>query len=170
MDERPSATADLLSAVFWMFFGGAIVYGAWTMDRLEYMNINPYTVPGLVPGILGVCIAFMGALLLIRAVRAGAPRLGDIVAERPGRRVEIVRVLVAAGLCLVYAAGFVGHGLPFWLVTAGFVTAFIFVFQFPARRADDTLLRGLFVALLCGAATAAAVTLVFQEIFLVRLP
>jgi diaminopimelate epimerase len=44
------------------------------------------------------------------------------------------------------------------------------IFQWPERRRNGTLARGALIALACGAGTAAAVTAVFQEIFLVRLP
>ena len=65
----------------------------------------------------------------------------------------------------------VGHGLPFWLATGVFVAAFIFGFD----RARQTALgrstaRQLMLAAICGAVTSAVVTLVFQDIFYVRLP
>ena len=56
----------------WIVFGIAIAIGSWNMDRLESQNINPYTVPGLVPGLLGLAMVFFGALMALRAWRAGA--------------------------------------------------------------------------------------------------
>ena len=44
--QQPSPRADLVSGLGWIALGGAIVYGSWTMDRLENLNINPYTAPG----------------------------------------------------------------------------------------------------------------------------
>ncbi len=61
-------------------------------------------------------------------------------------------------------------GLPFWLGTALFVTAFVFVFQYTGRKAAGTVLRGFLVALACGVITAVLVTLVFEQLFYVRLP
>ena len=37
-------------------FGAAIVYGSWTMDRLESLKIPLSTAPGVVPGVLGIGI------------------------------------------------------------------------------------------------------------------
>jgi putative tricarboxylic transport membrane protein len=60
--------------------------------------------------------------------------------------------------------------MPFWLAAAVFVSAFIIIFEWrpglsPAQRA-----RSFVAPVLIAAATGVAVTLVFQQIFLVRLP
>jgi hypothetical protein len=60
--------------------------------------------------------------------------------------------------------------VPFWLATALFVFVAIAALRWGERRARGELGRGLLVAALCAAGTAASVTLVFQELFLVRLP
>lgn len=166
MEEKPSARADLVWSLIWMAFGVAVLYGAWTMDRLEKLHINPYTVPGLVPGILGVGLVVLGGLLLLRSLRA--PRVtGEAATTRP---LVTPRLLLALALCLTYGLILVGRGMPFWLATFLFVATAIFAFQWPERRSRGEIGRGAVLALICGAATAAAVTIVFQEIFLVRLP
>jgi hypothetical protein len=167
MDQRPSALADLLWSLVWIVLGAAIVYGSWTMDRLEVMHINPYTAPGLVPGILGGSLVIMGFLLMLRSVRAGALQLAGGL---PQPQLDLRRLGTAFLLCVGYAAGLVGHGLPFWAATTLFVTASIMIFQWPERRRSGTLAKGALIAVACGAGTAAAVTAVFQEVFLVRLP
>ena len=70
----------------------------------------------------------------------------------------------------VYALLLVGRGLPFWFGTALFVTAFVFLFQYAHRKAAGRLFRGVIVALACGVLTALIVTLVFEQLFYVRLP
>jgi len=163
MTERPSTRADLVWSLIWIVFGAAVFYGAWTMDRLQALHINPYTAPGLVPGALGVGIIVLGVVLLIRSLRAGG---------EGGTGIQLItpRLLLAAGLCIAYAVGLVGRGLPFWLTTTLFVFVSIAAFRWPEHRANGTVGRGLVTALLCAAGTAAGVTLIFQEIFLVRLP
>lgn len=162
-DAKPTPAADLAWSVAWIAFGGAVLYGAWTMDRLEKQNINPYTAPGLVPGLLGAGLVFMGLLLMLRSLRA--PKV-----QRSAPAGDLGRLGIALALCLAYGLGLVGRGVPFWLATFLFVFAAIAVLQWPERRAAGTVARGLGVAALCAAGTAAGVTLVFQEIFLVRLP
>ena len=78
--------------------------------------------------------------------------------------------VLAAAMFFVYALALVGHGLPFWPGTALFVGAYVFVFQYPARKAEGRVVRGAVVAIACGALTAAIVTLVFEQLFYVRLP
>lgn len=164
--ERPSPRADLWSAVFWIVLGGAIVVGSWRMDRLAHMNAPPYTVPGLVPGLLGAVIALLGVMLGVRAVRlGGASRAGSAPADADGWR----RVVVVLVLCLGYAVGLVGHA-PFWLGTFLFVSLFVLVFEYPQRKASGQVARGVLMATVYGAATSAVVSLAFTKVFLVRLP
>ena len=124
MEDKPSAAADLAWSLAWIAFGAALVYGSWTMDRLESMHINPYTAPGLVPGMLGGGIVLMGLLLLVRSVRAGgfkARRQGNDASDHD-------RLALAAVLCLGYGVGLVGHGIPFWAATFAFVFVSIALF------------------------------------------
>ena len=46
----------------------------------------------------------------------------------------------------------------------------MFVFQYTERKAKGRAIRGFVVALACGVLTAASVTLVFEQLFYVRLP
>ena len=163
-----SPRADLVSALVWMLFGGAIAVGAWRMDRLEHLHINRYEIPGLVPGLLGSAVLLLGAVLAVRAIRAGAlaPLARGTGPRRGGSR--MVAVLLAM---LAYPLVLVGHGLPFWAVTAVFVTGFIFFFDRERQSAlGRSTARQLLLAAVCGVVTSAVVTLAFQDIFYVRLP
>src|ERR1700712_586160 len=64
-----SLRSDFLSALGWMALGIAILIGSVTMDRLEKQDINPYTIPGLLPGLLGIAMTILGALLAARSWR-----------------------------------------------------------------------------------------------------
>jgi hypothetical protein len=163
-DERPSRRADLWSAAFWIALGGAIVVASWRMDRLAHINAPVYTVPGLVPGLLGAVIALLGVLLGVRAARQGAGGASGGIDADGWRRVALV-----LALCLGYAVGLVGHA-PFWLGTFLFVSLFLLIFEYPQRRARGQVRRGVVLALVYGAATSAVVSLVFEKVFLVRLP
>jgi hypothetical protein len=160
--ERPSARTDLAWSALWTLLGGAIVAESVRMDRLEHLNVNPYTVPGLVPGLLGAVIALLGAALALRSLlRRDAPAARGAPALR--------RLALGTALFLAYALGLVSR-VPFWLATLVFVSGFIFVFERPERRTRSALARGFVLALAIGAGTAAAVTYLFQGVFLVQLP
>jgi hypothetical protein len=166
-DNKPSPFADLISGGVWLALAIAIMVVSWKMDRLAHLQVTIYTAPGLVPGLLGLAIAIMGVLLILRSVRAGAIAQIHRPAFSPR---ENWRLLVALALCLAFALGLLGSGLPFWLATAIFIAAFVFVFQFEDRKAAGTLLRGAAFAAVFGLICGGAIHYVFQELFLVRLP
>lgn len=166
-DKKPSPFADLISGSVWLALAIAIMIGSWTMDRLVHLKVPVYTAPGVVPGFLGLALAIMGALLIVRAVRAGALTHSAIPTFRTR---EHWRLLTALLLCFAYPLCLLGSGLPFWLATAIFVAAFVFVFQFEDRKATGTLLRGAAFAALFGLICGSTVHYIFQELFLVRLP
>ena len=58
--------AERIGGLIWVVFGAAVVYGSWTMDRLESLNIPLATAPGVVPGLLGIGIIIFGLVLLVR--------------------------------------------------------------------------------------------------------
>jgi hypothetical protein len=76
------------------------------------------------------------------------------------------------GLCLTFGVVLVGHGLPFWLAAAIFVTVAILSLQAKQRRSSGQKLslRMIITAAAVGVGAGLAITAVFQELFLVRLP
>jgi putative tricarboxylic transport membrane protein len=158
-EEKPSARVDLAAAAVWLALAVAILVGAWTMDRLERLGAKLYSAPALVPGLLGLVLLVLGVLLALRAVREGALRDASI---NRSLRLGWGGTAPVLALCLGYALGLVGR-VPFWLATFLFVTAFIAVFEYPARRR-------MALAPVYGAVTSLAVTWLFESVFLVRLP
>ncbi len=167
--QRPAARADLYSGVCWIVFGGAVVAGSWNMDRLERLGVSFYTAPGLVPGILGLLMILCGAALAIRALREGALEAD----QRPPVLLE-AGTLRRAGVTLLLTLGFalvlVGHGLPFPVAAAIYLFFQIAILQYPERKANNQLGRGLLVAALVAVGAAAVISALFQLVFLVRLP
>jgi hypothetical protein len=139
------------------------------MPRFERLAINPYTVPGIVPGLIGAVIAALGAILLVRSWRRGGWRLGGgdargVLTGEPARRLYLGLVLT-----LGYAAGLVGT-VPFWLATGLFVFLFITLFEWPAAAGTGERPRRVAAAAVQAVLVTVAVTAVFQYVFLVRLP
>ena len=167
---RAAAAAALRDAIGWTLFGAAVLIGSLRMDRLEAQHINPYTVPGLLPGLLGIVMILLGALLGLRSWGRGARFSG-------GPRLAIDRAMwrrlgVVIGLIVVYTIVLLGHGLPFWIGSALYVAASIILLQAPQRAAAGARLgwRKLAFAAAVGLGTGLIITFVFQELFLVRLP
>jgi hypothetical protein len=166
-----SLRTDFLSALGWMALGVAILIGSVMMDRLEKQDINPYTIPGLLPGLLGIAMTILGALLAARSWRPGllASHTADDASDRGAERKQLLLVL---GLCVGFGVILVGHGLPFWLAAAVFVTVAVLSLQARQRKAagEKLSLRILIKTAAIGLGAGVAITIVFQELFLVRLP
>lgn len=157
--------ADFVFGLGWAALGLAISAGAWRMDRLEGQGVEPYAVPGLLPGLLGLILAGFGAVLALRGWRGAGP-----VADGEASAFEPWRAALALVLVGAFILGALGHGPPFWACAFGFLFLAILLFEWPDRRREGTLLRGAVQAALIAAGASAVITYVFQEIFLVRLP
>ncbi|WP_029009043.1 tripartite tricarboxylate transporter TctB family protein [Azospirillum halopraeferens] len=165
-DVRGDVRADRITGVFLTALGIAVTAGAVLMDRLPERGVDPWTVPGMVPGVLGATLAVLGlALALRRGVRRPPPAAADAAAPDGDR----LRVPLVLGLCLVYAVGLVGR-LPFWLATALFVFTFTAVLERDPADPPAARRRKLFAAAVLAAATGAGIHLLFQDLFLVRMP
>jgi Tripartite tricarboxylate transporter TctB family len=170
-NEAASPRADLHDAIGWIALGAATLVGSIAMDRLEHQHINPVTVPGLLPGLLGIAMILLGMVLGLRSwgrgalVQAPAPATAD---QREQRR----RVALAVALCCGYGVVLVGHGIPFWLASSIYVTASILVFQRISRDASERRLglHAVGKALVIGVLASVVTWLVFERVFLVRLP
>ena len=159
--------ADLGFGLGWLAFGAAVLAASWRMDRLESLHINPWSAPGLMPGLLGALMVLFGAALGVRALAQGALRERSAVPGLSARRTGLALVL-----CFAFAAGLLGHGWPFWLTSFAFLFVAILCFRILDRDVESATSSGRLALSTAVIALAAALVigLLFQEIFLVRLP
>lgn len=156
--------SDPIFAAGWMAFGAAVLAASWRMDRLEGLNVNPWSVPGLLPGVLGALMLLFGGALALRALTAG--RAAAPASGAPAR------TWLALLLCFGYAAGLLGRGLPFWLTSAAFLFAALFAFRWLDRDKDapQSLPRLALSSAVIALAAGGAISLLFQRVFLLTLP
>lgn len=170
----------------WIALGIAIAIGGWRMDRLAQMNIEPWSAPGLLPGLLGVLIALFGAVLAWREVSsrreggAGVPDAlaGSIDAAQPGGPAEppgtasasARRIVPVVGLCAIFVFGLLGRGLPFVATSTLLVFTWITMLRLPEWRATGRVGRGLAGTAVIALSACMLISLLFQDVFLVRLP
>jgi Tripartite tricarboxylate transporter TctB family len=156
-----SLRADRLTAVILFALGAAMLYGGYTMDRLEIRRIHPASIPGLVPMLLGAALAVCAAALFLSA----RPQ------DDPAAPLSWRSIGIALALCLVYALGLIGN-VPFFWATAAFVGVFAGIFAW--RDTDADARRGAARAMIFSAAfgliVAGFVAALFRYGFLVRLP
>ncbi len=156
---------DLYTAAVLLCFGLGVMALAWRMPTFVEQSHTGLTAPGIVPGFHATVISILAILLGLRALRRGAlhrAAQGRALEHGDGRR-----LLTAAILGVLYAGVMVGR-LPFWAASALFVFAFAAAFEWelgPERR-----IRRLAEAALLGLGTGIVVMLVFEKLFLVRLP
>lgn len=162
-DRRPRA--DFWSGLVLAAIGLAFAVASWRMPRLEERGIDPLTVPGIVPGVLGLALLLLGLVLAFRGPGAGRPRLG--LASITGNRAESIRLALALALNLAFALILVGR-LPFWLATVIYLAVFMAVFWVEPRRAGWPLRAALILAVAAG--TTIGIVYLFETLFLVRLP
>jgi drug/metabolite transporter (DMT)-like permease len=170
-DAPPNPRADFFGGVGWIVFGAAVLIGSLLMDRLERQNINPYTIPGLLPALLGIAMIVLGAVLALRSWRAGALRHARAPRTQDQRDARL-RLCVVTALCVGYGAVLIGHGLPFWLASTIYVTASILIVQRLSRDPAQRQLtpRAVIKALVIGVCASFITQWAFQDLFLVRLP
>mgnify|MGYP003759237263 FL=1 len=150
------------------------------MPRLEHRNINPYTIPGLVPAVLGVIIAVLSVALFIRSIMyrgyilsskttADAAETGSKKKWAFFRKPETIRVLLTVGFCLLYAIILVGW---VWYPIATFVYTFGFIafFEYERGKPVSKQIKMFVIAAIEALLTAALVSVVFRYLFLIRLP
>jgi hypothetical protein len=164
--ERAPASprADLVTAAVLFALGVAIVHQAFAMPRFVEQSGTGLTAPGIVPGFYGVMIAALSLLLGARAIRRGGWAASGTARRSAG---EGRRLLLAAALGVLYAGVLVGR-IPFWMASGLFVFAFTAAFEW--NQGPERRLRRLVEAALIGLGTGLAVTLVFEKLFLLRLP
>lgn len=157
--------SDPIFAAGWMAFGAAVLAASWRMDRLANLNVNPWSVPGLLPGVLGALMLLFGAALLLRSLAARG-------GSAPAAAGSAARTWLALLLCFGYAAGLLGRGLPFWLTSAAFLFAAILAFGWLDRdaQAPPRLPRLALGSAAIALAASGAIGLLFQEVFLLNLP
>ena len=160
-----SRGTDVADALGWLLLGTAIVAASLVMDRLESQDVPPFAAPGLLPGLLGIGLLLGGGVLLARSLRHGSHGITAVAPREPRSRAALV-----IALCVLFGGVLVGHGLPFWMAAAVFVTATILLLQPRQAQRRQFDARRVFTAAAIGLAAGGAVTLVFQYIFLVRLP
>jgi hypothetical protein len=166
----PGRRADLLFGVVLVALGITVAFESWRMPRLTELGVHPMTAPGLVPGLLGLVTALLGSILAARSVRTGNDSMASVLgSDSRNLTRQAGRFALTLVLCLAYAVVLVGR-VEFWLATGLFVFTFIVLFEWNGERDTSGHVRAFVFAGIQAVVVSALVTVVFERIFLVRLP
>ena len=167
MTEKSMARADFYTGIVMMTFGITVTVMAFRMPSIPR---DPFSAPGVLPIFLGVVISTLSLIMFVRSIVRTKGQLGFSRASIREFFSEIGtrRVIITTALCLCYAL-LLGKVL-FPLLTFIFVFAFVVIFEYDRNTAFRPQIKKVLMALLVAILTAASITLVFQNLFLVRLP
>jgi hypothetical protein len=155
---------ELLNAGVFATLGTAIAVASCRMDRLADRGIDPWSAPGLTPGVVGVLMIVLALVLAWRSRRQPAD-------DAPAAQGSARRTLAAMLLCVLFAGLTLGHGLPFAVEGAVFIFIFTALFSWREWRAEQRIgCRGLLQTLAVAVAASAFISWLFESVFLVRLP
>ena len=161
-----SRRGELVDAAIWAVLGSGILIASWRMDRLESLSINPWSAPGLTPGVVGALMLLLALALALQARRAAA---ADPAEPAPPAG-SVRRTFTAATLCVLFAGLTLGRGLPFVVEGAVFVFVFTAIFSWTAWREERRVARGIVQALVVAVLACVSIAWLFESVFLVRLP
>jgi len=145
----------------WVALGAAITLGAWRMDRLESLNIEPWSAPGLLPGVLGLLIVLFGLAMRVSPAVAAS---SDPPESVPWGRLSAVLALTA-----LFVFGALGR-LPFIPAAAALIFVWMLMLGVASSPADQPRLTRLLRPALIAVIAALVIGTLFQDVLLVRLP
>jgi len=163
--------ADFVTGIALICLSLYVIFESWRMPRLEHLKVHPLSVPGIVPAFIAMVLLLFGIVLVIRSIRRGGHHLGFsyVGFRRTLSNPNHQRLLITAILCIGYA-GFIIGILPYWLATGLFTFVFITIFEWEREMSVARQRKCLISAALIAILSSAAITLVFERLFLVTLP
>ena len=171
MKESNMPRADFLTSMLLIVVGVAIVWNSLEMPRYEDQGGTFLDSPGIVPMLLGVLIAALSLVVLIRSIVHKGYNLGWNKAsftailkdERTMRMVVTIAFGIFYGLFLMRWLHFIGSTLVF-------IFAFIVAFEWDLKKPFAAQWKVPVFAVVTSIATTAGVYAAFQYLFLVNLP
>ena len=167
MTEKSLVKADFYTAIVLMAFG----ISATTMARkMPVIPRDPYSAPGVLPTLLGIIIAGLGLVLLIRSIVRTQGKVGlsgtsfKAFFSDPATQ----RMIVTIVLCIGFVV-FLGK-IFFPLLTFLYIFLFIVLFEYDIKTPFKAQRKKVLVAGFVALCSSISITAIFQYLFLVRLP
>ena len=170
MEIQKMDKADFVTSLFLTALGFGIFIISIRMPTFKELGANPYSAPGIVPSVLGMILFILGIVLLVRSIsRQGYHihiSLNGIIELM--RRRSIKRLIIALFLSLAYVR-LLGK-MNYFLLNSLYILLFILAYEFDFRKSMIKQKRTLILAISVAFLIAGSIALVFQYLFLVRLP
>ncbi|MGI9536398.1 MAG: tripartite tricarboxylate transporter TctB family protein [Desulfocapsaceae bacterium] len=161
---------DFITSIVLIVFSISVIVSSYTMPRLERRGIDPFSAPGVVPGMIGLILLCLALILFVRSVRRGGYLLfSQPVDPQSGHRGAAQRVTLTLVISLIYAIGLLGR-IDYTLATLLYIFSFIFLFEYRWGLPFKSQKKVVVFALLQALVAAVLISLVFRKLFLVDLP
>lgn len=181
MTDRNMNKADFYTSIVLLTLSIAIIVISLSMPSMVSKNESMWSNPGVVPTFIGFALLLLSGTMLVRAIKRGVLRSNEhqareepvadsaLTSDKKTRLpIPVKRMIITTAICVGYA--FLLGKLWFPLVTFLFVFVFISVFEFDSTKKLSQQWKTFLWAAVIGIANSAAVTIVFQYLFLVNLP
>ena len=171
MEDRNMPKADFVASIILMAFGIWIVVHSIDMPRFKEFGANPFSVPGIVPGLLGTIITALSLLVFIRALRRKGYKLyvSGHVLKSAMQDASFKRMIITCSVCVLYGLGMVGT-LSYYLATFIYVFAFLIIFQYRLSVTTNNQKKMVGWSFVQAMLIAGTIGVVFRYLFLVDLP
>lgn len=160
---------DFVSGIVVTVLGAGGLIESLRMPRFETRGADPFTVPGLTPGLLSAVLCALGVVLLLRGLSGRVLAEGAQPSIGQWTRASATRTIFTVLMVLLYGTLLFGH-MPFILATAIFVFAFTLGAELIAAERRLAIWQLVIGSLALAWVAAFAIDFVFTDLFLVRLP
>lgn len=170
MTEKNLVKADFYTSIIIMAVSITATVLALRMPTDFGRGSDLHSAPGVVPILLGSIITILCFIMLIRSIVRARGQLG-ISPSSFGAFVKdtaTIRIASTIAFCLSYV--FLMGRLPFPVLTFLFIFGFIIFFELDLKVNVTRQTKILVKAAIVAVCSSAAITLLFEQIFFVRLP
>jgi len=171
MNDQNMPKADFITSIILLAFSLLIIILSLKMPRMEEVGADPYSAPGVVPGLIGGILLCLSLIMLTRSARQRGYQLHlsrQGIAEfffAPSTR----RVLLTIFISALYGIGLLGR-VPYVIATLLYVLAFVLLFEYQRSQSFQRQRKTVIFACVLAVLTTASVAAVFRYLFLVNLP
>ena len=171
MKQENMPKADFVVSILLMCFGLWVIIHSLQMPRFKEVDANPLSVPGIVPGLLGIVIFILSLVVFRRSLTRKGYRLGlnRHTLKTFFQDTSLQRMLLTILICIVYGIYMIGS-MNYYLATFIFVLVFLILFQFLDSEGATAWIKLLMLSVLQAALVSGIVGAVFRYLFLVDLP
>ena len=171
LDARQLVMADLLTGLIVSGIGVTGLILSVSMPRFAERNADPLTAPGIFPALVSLVLLILGSRLVLRSwplKRSRAAVVTPMSTAHSSTSDMHFRPLLIGFSMMLLTVILVGR-IDFKLLISGF--CILFCVSFVSWHGDRwQLVRTLAVVLLVALIAGVAIPLVFERLFLVRLP